>query len=369
MIRFRKGVRRESKVVAIASAVLITSLLIGLWGCDSSPSRSSDTVVISAPAEDSSKAAEASNVKIVTMILPFGGRNIEYIIWHQAAVEEMGRFVGQNNALLEVSELKADDPATKQADLVRDAVARGSSALIVVAADPKSIAPALLEARAKGVHVVLLSRPVPVQGHPPFPLVSYPGFDEYAKKMLEVGRKVARDRKIADDAPAMILVHEPKDDHTDLRVEALKKALREAKIPLVAVEHFEEYPAKANRAIEKVIKKHPDLGYILADEDQAVEGTTAARGLYNPEKPPIVIGFVWSQKQKAFLRSGDVAALVNRKVQGGAARAVKAAVALCRGEPLPDLAMRPSLETANDPIAAGRTAIQSFQLKGDPNRR
>ena len=366
MISSRKRTRRNSSAVVVGA---LAALVIGLGGCDGKPSTRSDNVVIDASAESSAKAADASNSKIVTMIMPFGGRNVEMIIWQQAAVEEMGKFVGQTNAILDVRALGADDQPEKQADLVRDAVKRGASALIVVASDPKSIAPALIEARDKGVQVLLLSRPVPIDGNKPFPLVRYPGFDDLAKKMVETGRLVARDREIADNAPAMILLHEPKDDHTDLRIAAFKKALKDAKIPLVAVESFEEYPAKAARAIERVMKKYPDLGYILADEDQGVEATTAARALYNPEKPPIVLGFVWSQKQVALLRSGDVTALVNRKVQGGAARAVKAAVALCRGEPLPELAMQPSLELANDPVEAGRIAVKSFKMKGDPNRR
>ena len=104
--------------------------------------------------------------------------------------------------------------------------------------------------------------------------MSYPGFDDIAKKMLVTARLVARDRKIADDAPALILIHEPKDDHTDLRVAAFKKALEDAKIPLADVESFEEYPSNAATVIERSFKKHPKLGYILTDEDEAIEGTT-----------------------------------------------------------------------------------------------
>ena len=81
-----------------------------------------------------------------------------------------------------------------------------------------------------------------------------------------------------------------------------------------------------------------------------------------------MIGFIWNQKHLNLVRSGDVTAFANRKVQAGATRAVKAAIALCRGEPLPDLRLEYTLEQALDPIAASRNNLKSFSLR-PPNKR
>ena len=158
-LRMQRRIRRRPGVVVATLA----ALLFGLGGCDSKPAVVSDTVVID-PGVESKTTADASNTKLVTMLMPFSGRNVELIIWRQAAMEEMGRFVGRTGAILDVRTLKQNDPPARQAEMVREAAVRGTSGLIVVAADPKSIAPALIVARDKGIHVVLLSRPVPVRG-------------------------------------------------------------------------------------------------------------------------------------------------------------------------------------------------------------
>lgn len=341
---------------ATARALAAVLGLVGWAGCHG-------------PSDDAADAGEprahdlapAARSKVITLLMPQPIPNDELVIWREVAREEGGRQAAEANMVVEVRVLGPDDRPSRQAEQVREALAKGSAALIVVAADAKAVAPALLEARGKGVPVVLLSRPVPVEGEP-FPLVKTAPFEPSARQLVETARMVAKDRGLAD-APALLIIKDPPDDHTEARVAALKSALEEAKIPLRKTIHVTAYPEEAGSVIAEELKARPDVSMILAEEDQGFSGIGDALDKLGMTKPPASAAYAYDPKLITQVKFGNGAALANRRVQAMAARAVKVAVALVEGKPLPELVLAPEVIRASDPVAVAREWVEKSNFR------
>jgi ABC-type sugar transport system substrate-binding protein len=338
--------RSRTRRAALATALAMAVGLGGGAGCQPPPPADSGDA---GGAEPTSVVAGS---KLITMLMPQPIANAELMIWRQVAMEEGGRQAAESGMVLEVQALGPTDPPAMQAEQVRAALAKGSAALIVVAADAKAVAPALVEARDKGVPVVLLGRPVPVEGQP-FPRVAPGAFEPSARELVATAALVAKDRGIADK-PALVVVKDPPDDHTEARVAALTTALAEAKVPLRATLHVTPYPEEAGGLISEELKARPDVSMILADEDQGFSGIGDALDRLGLQKPPAAAAFVYDPKFKSQVMFGNGAALVNPRVQALASRAVRVAVALVENKPPPDLVLNPELIRASDPVAAAR---------------
>jgi ABC-type sugar transport system substrate-binding protein len=334
--------------------------LVGGTGCDSSPDGVARDKGIDVSGDEPAPS-DATGSKVITLLMPQPIPNDELVIWRQVAMEEGGRSAAESGMVLEVQVLGPKDPPSKQADQVREAVAKGSSALIVVVADAKAVAPALVEARGKGVPVVLLSRPVKVEGKP-FPLVAVAPFEPSARELVGTALSVAKDRGLGD-APALLVVKDPPDEHTEARVAATKAALAEAKVPLRKAIRINAYPQEAADLIVEELKARPDVSMILADEDQGFSGIDTALFQLGLERPPAMGAFVYDPKFITQVKMGNGAALVNRRVQAMAARAVRAAVSLIEGKPLPDLVLQPEVVRASDPVATAREWLHSAILR------
>jgi ribose transport system substrate-binding protein len=342
------------------TAALAALGLVGWAGCDSGSDGAPRAKGINASIDEPAPP-DATGSKLVTMLMPQPIPNDELVIWRQVAMEEGGRQAAESGIVLEVQILAPGDPPAKQVEQVRAAVAKGSAALIVVAADAKAVAPALIEARDKGVPVVLLSRPVPVEGKP-FPLVAIAPLEPSARELVGTALLVAKDRGLGD-APALLVVKDPPDEHTEARVAAMEAALAEAKVPLRKTMHITAYPEEAGDMIAEELKARPDVSMVLADEDQGFSGIDTALFKLGLEKPPAMGAYVYDPKFKSQVRMGNGAALVNRRVQAMAARAVLVAVALVEGKPLPELVLNPEVIRASDPVATAREWLRSANLR------
>jgi ABC-type sugar transport system substrate-binding protein len=199
----------------------------------------------------------------------------------------------------------------------------------------------------------------------PLPLITFGPFEASAREMVQTARLVAKDRGIPDDAPAQIVVHKPYDDHTAQRVEAMKGALKEAGIPLLAVLEFDRYPGDASAALSRVAKAVPNLGYVLVDEDQGITGCSGmTREEYDPDRPPVVVGYLRDPKSRMQVKLGECAALADRRVQLLAIKAVQAAVELAQGKSVPErVEVQPEVIRGSDPVAISKEAVRQNKIR------
>ena len=167
-------------------------------------------------------AIEASAALNIGVVLPAGGF-AEVEVWEDTA----RRQEGSSRAIASIYRLTPNDPPSMQADLIRKAASEGCTALIVLAEDPKSVAPAIAEVRKAGTPVVILDNPVEPEGLSPIPTVRYEDEGPIAARL--VAASIA-DAKVAGpppfgpgrllgeagfppDGPAMILCNTGPDAH------------------------------------------------------------------------------------------------------------------------------------------------------------
>lgn len=127
----------------IVLALTVTASMIALIsGC------SSVGDIGAAPTASSTAGGATHKFRIATV------SKIEGITWFQRMSKGVVKFNGDNSSKVQAWQTGPDvaDPA-KQIAIVEDLIAQGVDAIIVVPNDPKSIAPILKKARAKGIIV------------------------------------------------------------------------------------------------------------------------------------------------------------------------------------------------------------------------
>jgi ABC-type sugar transport system substrate-binding protein len=263
-------------------------------------------------------------------------RSPDQIIWEQVALKDAGRAA----AMLEVVAPKPDDPAARQAELVREAVLHRASALLVVAQDPPSLAPALSEARDKGVPVILLERPVPSTGKP-FLMVTRPPYLKLARELIDAAVAEAKAVGLPTDGPALLLVDNRNDDQTNARVEALKTALAERGVKLVDAVVFGEDPSNpdstlAQKVVEQVTASKGPLAMVVAEDAVGLGGGSSARTPLGIKGEYVLVGLSIDHASEGLTTYQDCAAVGYLNPADVARQAVALAMRVLRGEKVPE---------------------------------
>jgi ABC-type sugar transport system substrate-binding protein len=228
--------------------------------------------------------------------------------------------------------VRMGSPPSQQADVIREAVGKGVSALLVVAADPDTIAPALIEARGRGAKVVLIGREVPVEGQA-FPLVTIPSPEGAARQVVTILREDAKGH-LPHDARTLILAHADQDWRLQDCVGALKGAVAGADVPEAQVVPLKDNASDARRALAAAIGNRTTIGLVLVEDHVGAE---AAVHVSNDRNQKFLIGgFVARLNPDQPEPLGKRAVLVDRNVAGLAKQAVKNALQLLGGKSVPD---------------------------------
>lgn len=327
---------RFSSSIGILSCVLAAAA-----GCEKTPL---DPAVPAVAIDRPTLPTTVNRAVEIDMIFPAEITDSQRM-WEQVARAEAGVL----HAVL-VAKRSAPGVAGKsEADLVRDSARRGAGALIVVPEDPKNLAPALAEARDKGIGIVLLNQPVPVPGKP-ITVIKTPPFEESAKALVAAALKTPGMEQFPPDRQAVILVNSRKNEFTDERVAALKKALADAKLPVFQTVEFGKgvmrpLATEAQKALEPLLAQNPKIALVLADEDQGLSGAVMARN--ELEKDFILVGFAANPKTSNLVTVHECPAVADEEIVGLAREAVRTAVKLIKGEKVGETVVVPNILRSN----------------------
>jgi ABC-type sugar transport system substrate-binding protein len=308
----------------LAAAIGLVVAALGLAGC-SGPSATSGPPVIADPVE----------AAVIGVVLPAGGfAEVEY--WQQVALAQEAR----TRAVARLYRLEPDDPPAREADLIRKAAADGCSALVVLAQDAEAVAPAVAEVRKAGMPVVILDNPVPSDGMPPAPTVSYEDDAAVAKKLVEAAMADATEEGFPADGPALIVSNTSTDPHSLARIKALHGALDAAGVRVLTDAKFAGYKEAATTAMAVAHDITPHVAMVFLNDDDAVRGVNEFRHLMERKGRRFVIaGYAVTpdlMKLAGGLEGGNVAAaMVDRRVGELMRVAFDTALALARGETVP----------------------------------
>lgn len=306
--------------MALLGVLATAAMLAAINGCDDASSHG--------PPRAEVEPDEATTIGVV---LPAGGF-AEIEVWDAVARRQEGR----TRAVASIYRLEKDDPPAKQADLIRKAREDGCSALVLLALDGDSVAPAVAEVRKAGTPVVLLETPVPPLGQPPIPLVTYEDEAAPAKQLVKAAIEDAREAKFPDDGPALILAEKRTEPHTRARIRLLRETLKAAGVRLLPDVEFDGLISEAKTSLKAAHDITPHVAMVFAMDDLALRGAAEYRnGLDHKERRFVLAGYGVETPLSDLVKHNILAAMVERNITQPMRTAFDTALALARGETVP----------------------------------
>ena len=303
----------------------------------------------------------SSNAKTVYVVFVVAGEpNSDVQSWARRAQQ----VANDQRAIFRIMSPKVETTETLT-DVVRRAVADRVSALIVYPDATPGLGGSLAEAEAQGIPVVLIERPVEApNGVKPFTMVGHPPFDRSATRIVEAIRDDLKKASRPTDGPAFVLSDNVKDDTSTRRVEALKAAATKAGFREVTlVPHDSAVPDSARLAVLEVVKKHPDISVVLADDSEGLIG--AALGRIESEGKPVffVGGYTGFRNSSVLQHPLRESCYVDGVYEELGDRAVRVALTQLRGENFGDTStLEPRfVKTAGGVWEEGETLIPALK--------
>ncbi|MDR3632197.1 MAG: sugar ABC transporter substrate-binding protein [Isosphaeraceae bacterium] len=308
---------------------LTTVCGVALWlitGCDSTTFVPPPPSVL--PALKPATSASTSQIELVLS----DAQREDQQLWSSNAPA----LAGKKQTFLQVSAVDPPDPPSREAELIRAAIARRPSALIVHAADSREVAEALHEARIARIPLVLLERSVPDPGsESPVTVVTYPPFGPSAAELVAASRAAVMEKKLRGDGVAVILVNAAIGSRAPERTAALQAAIAETGLTLSEIIVLDGDVKRAVTALAEKLTANPKITMVFAEDDHGMScATYVARDVLR-DRPFTLAGYANLSAFGSFLVVARSAAVANRNEDGFIATAVDAALKLARGESVP----------------------------------
>jgi ABC-type sugar transport system substrate-binding protein len=234
------------------------------------------------------------------------------------------------------------DPPGMQAKLIRAAVGRGVSSMIVVPEDQASdLVDALEFATDKKTPIVLLEQNVPVKGQP-IPAILFASYEKPSQQLVKALLEDCEMNKLPADFSALLVQRIPGDIGSASRISAIEAELKKANVPIAEKLTFRGVTVDAKRAIDDAIQRHRNVGMIVCDEDQGLNAAAQAVGANQrlAENDPKVFrfsvaGFIISKSRLVLVENGSASAVADRGIVEMAKQAVDHIASITDGKPVP----------------------------------
>ena len=298
----------------IFSAILAVSLACTMSACstgaqEATASAAASTGAASAASQSGALKNTAIGLSVSTLTNPF------FVTLSNGAKDEAKKL----GATLTV--VDAGDDSAKQTNDIEDLISKNIGVLIVNPVDSDAVAPAVKDAKAKGIKIISVDRVVN-------------GVDVDCKIASDnvMGAKLATEyltQLIGKNAKVAQLEGVPGASATVDRGKGFHQAA-DGNLNVVASQTAQFDRAKGLNVTENILQAHGDLQGIFAQNDEmalgAVEAVDAAK------KKVVIVGFDATDDGKKAVSSGKMAATVAQKPDLMGATAIDNAQKLIKGE-------------------------------------
>jgi ABC-type sugar transport system substrate-binding protein len=360
-------------------ATLAVSVAISACGCDSS------STFLPPPPDGLRGAAAEESASNINVAAPprlenavAGARSVEVIFDRRDPVEielinvTTRMQAGIEKVKLRTSFLGANDRPSKQADLVRDAVARNALALVIEPADPtdRQLAEAVQSARENGIPVVLLGRPLHATGSEgvavkssdksakdsaasttsakpganptlaftgakPLVVVAPPAFIASARQLVASAIRNAKNARLDPKGGAVIVSNPVADSFVNERIEAIRSALKENGITAIdEIKSSQPAEAGGKLLIEK-LKSNPKIVLVFASDGLSTSVARHAMSELIPDRLSVIAAYPAEGTYGDMIRVGDFAAVAGFVPSRLIRKAITTAVSLAQGHEMP----------------------------------
>jgi ABC-type sugar transport system substrate-binding protein len=289
---------------------------------------------------------------------------------------------------LDINVLGEADPPTRQVDLVREALARNPLALVIEPAIPPDhrLAEVVSEARASGVPVVLLNRPLAgsqptaagsnsakslvgvsaasaavrqraetATGSPsstPMVLVKPAPFQASAEQIVTSAVRNAENAHLDPRGGVLLVINTLGDPFVHDRVAAIRTALKGAGITKVQEVSFSKDSEAGSKLVTAKLEADPKLALVLGvDSMSSLAGREVMLKIVL-DRPFILAGYAGDDTYTASTRMGDFAALAVYSPPRLVRKAISTAMALAHGRDMPAVIELPIEVTDSPPESA-----------------
>lgn len=235
-----------------------------------------------------------------------------------------------------------------QADVIREATRRKVQGMIVAAAVPDVVAPALEEARKQGVSVVTIGPEIPLQ-EDRFPRVELAAAQEPARQIVTRLAEQARTKTAAETTPlsAILLARFDEDWSLQNTAAALESELQAAGLSLAVTLRHGRSELEVRDQLRNALADHPEAALILFESDAGALATQSVAADTAPGHNLVFGGFIDRADPK---KLPGASVLVRRNVDELARQAAKTALDLIAGRPAPErVQIYPSILELPDP--------------------
>jgi ABC-type sugar transport system substrate-binding protein len=320
---------KSGRVPAAAAWVVVPGLLLAaLGGCDGG-----SFVPPPAPELNALPGLNPNPTALsVAMIFPPAPAP-DHEVWEQAARLEAARA----KVIFVVTRPSPGDPPARQAELIRDAAASKTSALLVDPADDPKVVEALNDARAGGTTVVLIGRRVPDRD-PAKPLAraTFVPIEEPARRLVGAMVKDVKADGLPADGLALIVTRAGAGAGDRETADALAAELKAAGFAGPEVVTIENDIAKGTQVLEDRIKADPKVTALLALGETEISAAINARKALKEAKRVVVVGGCLSINSTLTTEArAACAGVLDRSQPSLAAQAFRLAYRLAQGEAAP----------------------------------
>lgn len=309
------------------AAAALAALVTALGGCDGGSILPPPAPELNAVSGTGGQAPAALSLALISAPRPTD----EGSVWEQTARVESGL----SRVIFSLIRPEPGDPPAAQAALIREAAARGTSALVVDAVDDPGVVAALTDARDKGTSVVLIGRPVTDRDPArPLPRVTFAPLDEPAREFLDALAADLRKAGLPADGHALIVLKSGAGPQATETAEFLTPALKSAGFTGVEPFHVDDYE-KAVAALGARVAADPKVTTLLGVGDRQLRVAMDVRdALQKGAKRSLSVGgCVTLSKEIEYSGYNGCFGVLDRNQIALARKAVRLAVALSRGEP------------------------------------
>jgi ABC-type sugar transport system substrate-binding protein len=274
---------------------------------------------------------------------------------------------GHEKTRVKVATLGETESASRQAELVREAVSKHPLALVLEPADPSdpSLAAAVREARVAGIPVVLIGReltgapgaesaqadtsggkvaasasPAQIKGAPgspgahpaPIVLVTTSPFTITAKQLVASAIRNSKNSGLDPHQSAVLLLDTTSDMFVEDRLTAVRDALKAAGITKIQEIRFERDNTLAAKRLTEFLTANPNLVLIFSLDHQSFIANREVRTKLVETHPMISAGFAADEQLAHTAAYGEFAALAEFVPTRLIRRAISTAVAVAQGK-------------------------------------
>jgi ABC-type sugar transport system substrate-binding protein len=289
-----------------------------------------------APAAEPGVAAApgASGVREIPLVLPPESDSASRV-WEHAALQQAGMskvFVGTERA-------EVDSPPTRQAELLRQVVDRGTPvALLVppVGEPPAELRSALEYARDKGTRVIVLGRALDPSAFPIASQVTHRPLRDQAVDLVTAALDLANQRGLKDirNGPALIIENTADGDpRYAMRSAALRQALESVGIPVQDTLKAKAPTTESGAAVRARVNAPEPPRIVLTTDSWTLKDATGARRELKEPAQIMVGGFSEDEDGPQLVFAGSTDCIVDCNFSAPARTAVALAASLLKGEP------------------------------------